>query len=156
MSHRFWMPPHALQEQVEAVRTYYPDVSIENTRVNGGRTRRLSFEMRPVPLPDHLRPVLADLRRGDIIAVGMHGRVSHSPNCGAEGHPQHDVGIVGLDASAAFALTLTLPPRPLGSAGPRQPRARVLRPEISAATDPGHPHMYSDGAGDSWACPLSP
>ena len=127
--------------------------------------------MDPIPAETQLHQILADLDAGKLVFMESRGKVCHADEqCGIPWE-KHPVLLPYLRlVPRPYIVELTYPPTPRGKAGPVQPKARVIRPKISACTVVGHPHLYvskpyacpkrlrlCSGEGrDSWACPLSP
>lgn len=110
--------------------------------------RCLRLVMQPLPPPDELPLVLADLDREEtnLVQIEPDGQIRHHPRCGGR-HSLRDERLTRLRLSdQAFLLEATLH-RP-----PEHPRVRVLEPVISQRTYPGHPHLYDLEI----ICPLFP
>ena len=145
-------------EQAE-VTASYPGAAF--TAVEGRGVWRV--HMRPIPRADRIHSVLADLQAEVTIRILESGELGHSTSCQTEhGRP---ATLTTPLRPRTYTVLLEYPPSPFGAAGPIHPRARViprsvaargLAPEISLATRPGHPHLFFDRRGDSWACPLPP
>lgn len=111
--------------------------------------------MEPIPSPDELSFVLADLEDAEAVNIGPLGKIRHSPHCRIDFvKHRRNLPTVRL-ADRSFTVELEYPTRFLGEAGSIHPRLRVIHPEISQKTHPNHPHLYYDKwTGDSWACPI--
>jgi hypothetical protein len=104
--------------------------------------------MTPIPPRDELPLIVADLRRPETSFVQLEpdGRMRHHPRCAGR-HELPDERLAGLVLSdAAFLLSAAL------YGPPEHPRVRVVEPDISTRTYPGHPHFYRPDV----ICPLFP
>jgi hypothetical protein len=104
--------------------------------------------MGPIPPPDELLLVVADLARPEtsLVQIEPDGRIRHHPRCTGR-HELHDDRLARLVLpDAAFLLSAAL------YGPPQHPRVRVIDPEISARTYRGHPHLYHPDV----ICPLFP
>lgn len=129
---RVWFPTSEWGERVEA----------------GRRVRHLEVVMTPIPPPEELLLVVADLGRPEtsLVQLEPNGRIRHHPRCAGR-HELHDEQLAHLALpDAAFLLSATL------YGPPEHPRVRVIDPEISARTYRGHPHLYHPDV----ICPLFP
>lgn len=151
---KFWLSGIDWEREFADVRSGYPDARWEGTHEGGQHTRRLLLTMRPVPPAGELREVISDLARAAPVAVDISGRIRHIEDreC-APGHPlpvDFD-RLPNLAADRGIPVSLTLPPRPHGTAGPSHPSLRLLDMELPR----DHPHVYLND-GDQIACPISP
>ncbi len=99
----------------------------------------------PIPPPDEVTLVIADLDRGGDVEVERHGRVRHHRRCHAAHQLRQELEGVAIPATP-FLVDLTLYPPPV------HPKARILDPEISLRRFPGHPHFYAPDI----VCPIFP
>ena len=86
--------------------------------------------MEPIPDPNELSIILADLEDAESVNIGPLGKVRHSPYCKFElaKHGRH-LSSVRL-TNRSFTVELEYPTRFCGDAGSAHPRFRVLYPEI--------------------------
>ena len=116
----------------------------------------LLVPVNPIPVGSELSLVLHDLDRDAIVAIGEGGRPQHSARCTIPltDHPKLLVDLALKEGM--HQLQIVLPATRNGSGGYAVlPQARVLEPEMSPRTHPGHPHVWLVRAtGMYWACPL--
>jgi hypothetical protein len=104
--------------------------------------------MTPIPPPEELLLIVADLTRPEasLVQVEPDGRIRHDPGC-ANRHHVGDARLAHLvlpDTASLLNAAIYGPPQ--------HPRVRVIDPEISARSYPGHPHLYHLDV----ICPLFP
>ena len=150
------MRPDDWRIEERLIGEFYREAHWAVKRVDSRQSRTWRMWMEPVPPEEELGRVLADLTRGATVAVGLNGRIQHSPECGESSVPHAEVLSRLKLPSRRYLVELRYPLFGGTTALPAHPQARVLFPEISARTFPGHPHLYGRNDGDSWACPLSP
>lgn len=140
------------REQSE-VTTAYPSAQWGNTTRPAANYEAWTLRVNPLPAADELALVLADLAAGRVVGVRRGGRVAHLDQCLVPAD-EHRSPLSNVPEQQ-FTLEFVYPERELGPIGPVHPQVRVLSPEISARTQPQHPHLYRAG-GDSWACAVAP
>lgn len=152
---RFWMRADEWRTEEDLVLQCYPYARWRTLKTGVKKTRQWQLWMRPIP-EEALSCVLADIAIGVEVQIGANGRIQHSPNC-PQSVSSHTKVLPELRLHTRSYLVDLIYPWFRGTADlPAHPKARVIRPEISARTFPGHPHLYSANGGASWACPLSP
>lgn len=128
---RLWYPTSEWGERVEGEQAY----------------RTLLAVIEPVPPVAELPLILADLRRGAIVSLEPGGHIRHDDRCHARHELpvelQHPEALLGDPAFIVEATFYTMK---------RDPAVRILDPEISLRTHPGHPHFYANGI----VCPVFP
>lgn len=109
--------------------------------------------MDPIPNQEDAPIILADLEEGNLVNVGLNGKVGHSRNCEvALNEHRRNLPFIRLSVRP-FTVELEFPTHRFNRVGPVHPKLRVLSPGI---THPTHPHLFYDRmTGDSWACPIS-
>lgn len=148
MDQRLW------ENEQREIATYYPEAWPLPTKSTPAGWRLI---MDPIPDPCDQLVVFQDLNRDAEISIGKRGkirRVASSLDLASDSITPG--GLRLLIPRRPYLVELALPYEFEGAAGPIHPKARVRRPEISLVRYPKHPHLSFDGAGDAWACPLSP
>lgn len=112
--------------------------------------------MKPISPPAELPMVLNHLQEGTGVCVDLHGRVRHDDRCKAGCEHPLVLPRLTLAENTSYEVSFVYPGTPFIRGRPVQPRAKILRPVIDAATFSGHPHLYQGKNGEVWACPLSP
>ena len=138
----------------QAVLEAYPNARFYQRRNLRGKSVAVwKVIMDPIPNPEDVPLILADLEEEKPVNIGPHGKVRHSLNCeiALEEH-RRNLLLVRLTVRP-FTVELQYPAQRLDQARPVHPKLRVLSPEVSQRT---HPHLFYDQVtGDSWACPIS-
>lgn len=137
--------PERRKREDAARRIWYPTSEWRERTEAGARLETWQVIIEPVPPPDELAAVLADLHRDGYLNVEPGGRLRHDPRCHAAHKlpdPLRDIAI----PSAAFLVEAAFHP------APRYPVVRVLDPEVSRRTYPDHPHFYHPDV----VCPFFP
>lgn len=151
------MSPSLWEHEMGVVVRVYPGAQWRDVTEGSNQTRAWYLTMDPIPHEEELHQVLADLDAGIGVSVGHRGKVGHSKvQCGVPLESHAVLFPHTRLTPLCYLVELTYQRPPQNAAGPAQPRARIVSPEISVRTYPKHPHMYVGNGFDSWACPLSP
>lgn len=141
----------------QAVQGNYPNASFyERLNKRGEIVEVCKLIMDPIPVPEDISIVLADLEEEKAVNIGLHGKIGHSRDCkiALEEHRRELQAIRLTDRH--FTVELEYPTRLFGGAGSVHPKFRVLNPVVTLRTHPNHPHCFVETlTGDSWACPIS-
>ncbi len=148
-SMEWWVDnPARWHKEEEQMSRWFPLSQWTQLAQKGTITRRWEAVIEPIPPPEDLPLVIADLDRDGWVDIEPNGKIRHLSGCHAE-HPLR-AGFEGIDLTdEAFLVELTY------SEPPMQPQARCLVPQWSRLTIPDHSHFYQDGDGDI-ICPLFP
>jgi len=140
--------PRRWQREAEEMALWFP-MSQWSERVQKGiAVRCWEVIVEPIPLPEELPLILADLDRDGWVEIEPGGRIRHLSRC----HAEHVLrpGFEGINLTdEAFLIEMTY------REPPAQPQARCLVPNWSKLTLPDHAHFYQDSDGDI-ICPLFP
>jgi hypothetical protein len=128
-------------------KTYYPEAFLAG--VNPEVWRVL---MNPIPPKEEVDDVLSRLSNDAEVGIGKRGQLR------SLSLPQPHVREPAISRipGRPYLVEVEVPATMSGVAGDVHPKARIISPEISRRSHPGHPHINFDETGDSWACPLSP
>lgn len=143
------------RREEELVSAAYPSAKSDSTEPAGRRSKSWTVPVSPVTSPSRLPHVLADLDANLLVEILMNGEVGHAAECD---RPDHQLERYGIRIpQQIYVVELEYPAHEHGAGGPMHPRARVVKPPITARTMEKHPHMYATPEGsDSWACPVAP
>lgn len=122
-----------------------------------GEPFTLFVQIKPNPEAEERGKVLADLKRGLAVGIGVGGKLHHSNAECMDGDEQHPVALSNTRLpNRKYLIGLSYPPG-IGTSFPIHPRARIIAPHLNQVTADAHPHMHHVAdAGDFWACPLAP
>lgn len=135
------------------IAAYYPEaLPLTKSALRGWR-----LVMDPIPAACNLPFILDDLIADRTVDIGKRGSIRRAAG-------SYNVALDDITPRLhalriprrPYLVELALPTSVNGPVGPVHPRAHVIVPDISLRSYPSHPHLNSDGKGDSWACPLSP
>ena len=141
----------------KSVKEAYPNSSFY-VRLNeqGEAVRACRVVMDPIPFPEDLALVLADLEAEEAVSIGLNGKIRHSRDCTTPREKHQKRGLALRLANRRFTAELEFPPNLFAGSGPVHPKFRVLDPVTSLRTHPAHPHLFGDiRTGDAWACPIT-
>lgn len=142
--------------EIEDVLRVYPDAQLYDAIEDRVHTKAWCLKMNPIPDESELGYILADLDVGTGVAVDQQGKVQHSKLQCKIPMDCHPILLPNIKIMwHTYLVDLIYRPPIKNAIWPRQPKARIISPEISFQTYPNHPHMYVSG-NESWACPLSP
>lgn len=141
----------------KSVKEAYPNASFfERLNERGVAVRGCRVIMDPIPRPEDLAMVLADLEAEEEVSIGLNGKISHSGDCATPREKHQKRGLALRLAHRRFTAELEFPPNLFAVLGPVHPKFRVLDPVTSLRTHPAHPHLFGDNrTGDAWACPVT-
>lgn len=117
--------------------SYYPSFEAVTPPHRSGAIRAWKGELTPFPDDSKLGEIVADLERHATVDIDVGGIVRHSSKCSfAHCIPSYLSRLVKM--AVPFEVVI------LEFEGKRHRQAYCLRPEISSATFPNHPHIRRD------------